>query len=170
MRKFAISTKRFLATIIIGLCFFILNSCQKKFENPPEIKSDTTIKFSANIEGNLFLAILSGAAIRSDSVISIAGKSADGQTFVFTLKDSGVHVYDLDMNSTTNFCGYTDARNYAYSTNQGYKPGDARGKLAITILDRVTRLISGTFNFKVLREADKSQRIITNGIFNNIRY
>ncbi|MDQ6761751.1 MAG: DUF6252 family protein [Bacteroidota bacterium] len=161
---------RFLIIALLVLGFFTLNSCQKEFENPQEAIIDTTIIFKAKIGGLPFSAVLSGAAIRPDSVISIAGQSADGQMLVFTLKDSGVHVYDLDMNSTTNFCGYTDARNYAYATNQGYHIGDAGGKLAIISLDRVRKLISGTFNFKVFREDDKSQRIITEGIFNNIRY
>lgn len=156
--------------IKIVCCLFILNSCQKEFENPQDAPADTTVKFEAKINGSLFSAVLSGAVIRPDSVISIAGQSADGQMMVFTLKDSGVHVYDLDMNSTTNFCGYTDARSFAFASNQGYKPGDAGGKVAIILLDRVKRLISGTFNLKVYREDDNTQRIITEGIFNNISY
>ncbi|MDQ6845441.1 MAG: DUF6252 family protein [Bacteroidota bacterium] len=156
--------------ILIVWCLFILNSCQKKFEEPRDAPADTTVIFKAKINTVPFSAVLSGASIRPDSVISIAGQSADGQTLAFTLKDSGVHVYDLDMNSTTNFCSYEDSRNYAFSTNQGYKPGDAGGKLSIVLLDRVKRFISGTFKFTVYREDDNTQRTITDGIFNNIRY
>ncbi len=156
--------------VFLFLSLLFLFSCQKGFEAPQFAQVDTTIVFKAKIDGQIFSAVLSGATIRPDSVISIAGQSADGQILAFTLKDSGIHVYDLDMNSTSNFCGYTGARNFAYSTNQGYQPGDAGGKLAIISLDRVKRLISGIFNFKVYREEDKSQRIVTEGIFNNIRY
>ena len=161
---------RFLNVPIFVLCLFILNSCQKEFENPGDITADTTITFKAKIDRVTFSAVLTGATIRPDSVISIAGQSGSGEMLVFTVRDSGVHVYDLDMNSTSNFSSYTDARNFAYASNQGYQPGDAGGKLAIVVLDRINRLISGTFDLKVFREDDRTQKSITEGVFTNIRY
>jgi len=154
--------------LLLGLC--ILNSCQKEFEEPNDTPVNTTSGFKAKINGVQFTATIYGAAIRTDSVISIAGKSNDGQQIVFTVKDSGVHVYKLEMNSLSNFGAYTDAHSIAFSSNEGYNPGDAGGNLTIVVLDRVKRLISGTFNLKVFREDDRTQRIITEGTFNNISY
>src|SRR6185503_3378500 len=115
--------------------------CQKEFLNPEDIPANTT-DFKTKINGVQFVATIYGAAIRTDSVISIAGKSNDGQVIVFTVKDSGVHLYQLDIGSLTNFGAYTDAHSIAFSSNEGYEPGDAGGNLAIILLDRTKRLIS----------------------------
>jgi len=62
---------------MLGLC--ILNSCQKKFEDPNRQASlnSPVADFKAKINGVQFIAVLTGAAIRSDSVISIAAESND---------------------------------------------------------------------------------------------
>jgi Family of unknown function (DUF6252) len=157
-------------TSMLGLC--ILNSCQKKFEdtnrqaslNPP------VADFKAKINGVQFIAVLTGAAIRSDGVISIAAESNDRQMIIFAVKDSGVHVYTLAMNSVFNFGGYTDAASIAFASNEGINPGDSGGSLAITSIDGVKKLISGTFEFKAFHQDNRTQRIITQGVFNNVSY
>ncbi len=111
-----------------SLIVFVCNSCQKEFKEPIDTVVNTNVDFKAKINGVQFVATISGAVRRSDSVISIAGESYDMQMMVFTVKDSGVHVYTLDMYSTRNFAGYTDASSLAFATNEGYKPGDAGGK------------------------------------------
>lgn len=153
---------------LLGL--FIFNSCQKELIDPNDTSVDAKADFKAKINGIQFIGTIFGAAIRTDSVISIAAQSADGQKIVFTVRDSGVHVYQLMINSLTNFGAYTDAHSIAFSSNEGYKPDDAGGNLAIISLDRVKKLISGTFNLKVFREDDRTQRTITEGSFNNIPY
>ena len=135
----------------------IFNSCQKKFEAPSEPVPDLTSSFKANINGVQFVAALYGAVIRNDSIISIAGKTVDGLTIEFTLSDSGVHVYSLDMNSSVNFCGYEDNNGLAFSTSEGLAPGDSGGTLEITSIDSTRRLMSGTFNLKVFRQLTRAQ-------------
>ena len=152
------------------LVSFILSSCQKEFLNPDDSPLDTTVVFKAKINGVQFIAVLTGAAIRPDSVISIAGESNDKQMIVFAVKDSGVHVYTLAINSVFNFGGYTDANSTAFSSNEGINPGDSGGNLAIVSIDRVRRVISGTFNFKAFHQDNRTQRIITEGVFKNISY
>ena len=85
MRSFAI------AMLMLSLC--ILFSCQKKFEDPNIIPTTGTADFRAKINGAPFVAVLTGAAIRDDSVISIAAESNDKQMIVFAVKDSGVHIF-----------------------------------------------------------------------------
>ncbi|MEP6950143.1 MAG: DUF6252 family protein [Ginsengibacter sp.] len=152
------------------LILFIFNSCQKEFEDPNDTSVSTTADFRAKISGVQFVASISGAARRSDSVISIAGKSDDGQQIVFTVADSGVHVYQLTFNSLSNFGAYATATSLAYSSNEGTTPEESGGNLAIVSIDSVNKLMSGTFNFKAFRQLDGTQKIITEGVFNNISY
>ena len=49
-------------------------------------------------------------------------------------------------------------------------PAESGGNLAIVSIDPVKRLMSGTFNFKAFRQVDGTQKIITEGVFNNIPY
>jgi hypothetical protein len=156
-------------TSLLVLCIS-LNSCQKEFEDPNDATINTTADFRAKINGVQFVAAIYGGARRPDSVISIAGKSNDGQQIVFTVADSGVHVYSLDINSFSNVGAYVTSNSLNYTTNEGSTPAESGGNLAIVSIDTLKRLISGTFNFKVFRQADGTQRIITEGVFNNISY
>ncbi len=162
MRSFAVTT------LMLSLC--ILFSCQKKFEDPNIIPPAGAAVFKAKINGASFVAVLTGAAIRDDSVISIAAESSDRQMIVFAVKDSGVHIYTLAMKSAFNFGGYTDATSIAFSSNEGINPGDSGGNLAITSIDRINKLLSGTFSFKAFHQDNGTQRTITGGSFNNIPY
>ena len=74
------------------------------------------------------------------------------------------------MNSVFNFGGYTDATSIAFASNEGINPGDSGGSLAITSIDAVKRLIGGTFEFKAFHQDNRTQKIITEGIFNNVSY
>lgn len=157
-------------TSLLFLCT-LLNSCQKEFENPNDSSTNTTADFRAKINGVQFVAAIYGATIRTtDSVISIAGKSNDGQQIVFTVPDSGVHVYSLSFNSISNFGAYVSSTSLAYTSNEGTTPVESGGNLAIVSIDSVKRLISGTFNFKAFRQLDGTQRTITEGVFSNIPY
>lgn len=155
-------------TSLLGLCIFI--SCQKKFEDPNIISPAGPAEFKAKINGALFVAVLTGAAIREDSVISIAAEANDRQMIVFAVKDSGVHVYALAMKSVFNYGGYTDATSIAFASNEGIDPGDSGGTLSITSIDRINKLISGTFSFKAFHQDNRTQRTISEGVFNNIPY
>lgn len=158
-------------TIALLLGVFIFNCCQKKFESPSDNSLNIPIPdFSAKIDGVAFKGSLFGAAIRTDSIISIAAKSYDGKMLVFTLKDSGAHVYSLDIKSTINVGGYIDIVGLAFTSNGGMNSDESGGNLVITSIDTIRRLISGTFTFRGFRQTDRRQKIITDGIFKNISY
>lgn len=148
-----------------------LHSCQKEFEEPGAPLINTNVDFKAKINGVPFIAAIYGASIRTtDNVISLAGKSNDGQQLAFTIVDSGVHVYSLGFNSFSNFAAYGSATNVFFTTNAGITEAESGGNIAIVTLDTVRRVMSGTFNFKAYHEPSGPQRIITEGIFNNIPY
>ncbi len=162
--------QNFVVIITMWLCVCIFNSCQKKFENTNHTSQDSPAEFKAKINGVQFVAVLYGAAIREDSVISIAAESGDRQMIVFAVKDSGVHNYTLAMNSVFNFGGYTDATSIAFASNEGISPGDSGGELTIVSIDKIKRLLSGNFYFKAFHQDNRTQRIITDGEFKNISF
>jgi hypothetical protein len=153
---------------LLILC--ILNSCQKEFEDPNDSPTNTIAEFRAKINGDPFVADLYGATIRADTMITLAGKSADGQQIGFTVGDSGVHVYVLDINSISNVGSYLSPGSLGFTSREGTTPAESGGNLAIVSIDPVKRIMSGTFNFKAFRLVDGAQRIITEGVFNNIPY
>lgn len=154
--------------LLFALCIFY--SCQKKFQGPANILTDAPARFSAQINAAPFRASVYGATIRSDSVISIAAKSDDNKMLVFTVTDSGVHSYTLDINSKLNVAGYIDVAGLAFTSNGGRNSNESGGNLTIAFIDTTRRLIGGTFHFKGFRQADMQQRIITEGVFENISY
>jgi len=159
---------------LLAIICFGGSSCQKDF-TPSEADSTTTTtpgangSFTAKIDGASFVANKAAQASRSLALISIAGQSTDGQTIVFTVADSGVHVYSLDINSM-NAAAYTIDSNYAYTTNQGNSSLQSGGTLSITSIDTVKKTMSGTFSMKMFRALDQSQKNITEGVFTNIPY
>jgi Family of unknown function (DUF6252) len=155
---------------LLALCA-IMSSCQKEFEDPGDPVIATTSSFTAKVNGLPFTAVLYGGAIRTaDSVISLAGKSFDGAQIVFTVVDSGVHVYTLPVNSTFNIGAYVSSNSLNYTSGEGSTAAESGGNLAIVELDTVKRVMSGTFNLKVFRQADGTQKVITEGVFKNISY
>ena len=157
---------------ILFVLVCILSKCQKPFLEPEAgTNSKPKPEFRAKVNGVQFTGELMGAAVRGDdSVISIAAETYDMQKMAFAVRDSGVHVYDLPINSTKELGTYVSAVGIAYSSNEGFEPGDSGGTLSITVLDRVRHLISGTFSFKAFHADNRTQRIITDGVFNNISY
>ena len=103
-------------------------------------------------------------------MISLAGKSNDEQQIAFTTSDSGVHVYSLNFDSFSNYGAYTNRVGLAFTTNGGNTSIESEGSLAITSIDTVKRLMSGTFNFKAFHQPSGPQITITEGVFNNISY
>jgi Family of unknown function (DUF6252) len=168
---YQITEMRSLVILLCLLSTITLNSCQKEFTQPVEA-ARAVIKgeCKAKINGVEFVAVLTGASIRTDGVISIAAESNNRQMIVFAVKDSGVHIYSLPMKSAFNYGGYTDAFSIAFASNEGINPGDSGGSLSINSIDRQNRLISGTFEFKAFHADNRTQRIITEGVFNNISF
>jgi hypothetical protein len=149
-----------LLSVIIGVGFA---SCQKDHSN-----SDAA-NFVATIDSNQFAANQFSAAIALNT-IAIAGKSDDGRQIVLRVKDSGVHVYSLDINSFTNAGAYSINDDNAYTTNGGNNADESGGTLSILSIDTSNKKISGTFSMKVYRQIDAKQIIITKGSFTNIPY
>lgn len=170
--------------IVVGFLLILIisfgsNSCQKELSID---SSDSTIitpnlpndpvsgSFTAKIDGVQFVANKLAAATRAVNTIAIAGQSNDGQSIVLRVADSGVHVYTLDINSISNAGAYNKNGEVAYSTNGGSTAAESGGTLSITSINTTNKTISGTFSIKVYRQTDLTQKVVTEGVFNNISY
>ncbi len=150
-----------LLSVVIGAG---ITSCQKDHTNPDP---GTLI---ATIDGSQFIANKAAVAEISSDVIAIVGQSADGGQIILRVKDSGVHVYTLNINSPTNVGAYSVNNEYAYTTNQGNTDAESGGTLSITSIDVANKKITGTFSMKMYRQLDSKQITITEGVFTNISY
>lgn len=118
------------------------------------------------------MANKAAAASRIGGLINITGLGTDKKLITITLADSGVHRYTLS-DVTMNVAAYVDsnlANKMAFTTNQGDYPLEAGGEVNITSIDTANKKMSGTFSFKVFRQMDTLQRVITEGVFTNISY
>lgn len=112
-----------------------------------------------------------GASIIS-GIINITGISSDNKQISITLNGTTTGTYLLDQNSLSAGT-YVDGNSpniLAYATNQGTDTSEAGGKVIVTEIDANNSTISGTFQFKVFRDMDSQQQVITEGIFNKIPY
>lgn len=126
----------------------------------------------AKINGVQWIATHFATASKYSGLINITGRSTDGKLITITLTDSGVHRYTLDENSP-HAGAYADSASgnvIAYTTNQGNNPGDGGGEVNITSINTSNKTMSGTFSFKVFRQADGAQLTMTEGSFTNIVY
>src|SRR5450432_3153311 len=138
--------------IVVGLLLIILcfgsHSCQKEFSIngidstiviPPGSVSGS---FTAKIDGVQFVANKATGATRALNVIAITGQDSNGQLIVLRVADSGVHVYTLDINSSSNVAAYSKDNAVAYTTNGGSTGDQSGGTLSITSIDAVNKTLS----------------------------
>lgn len=157
---------------LITFLFFGFTSCQKEVTDPAAT-TPTTIpgEFTANVNGVSFVADKFTGASKFAGVIAVYGVNTRGQQIVLRVADSGVYHYSLDRNSLTNAGAYQlDSTSAAFTTNQGNTSAQSGGTLFITTIDTAHKTLSGIFSMNVYRQLDLSQKIITDGVFNNIPY
>jgi hypothetical protein len=159
-----------LSLLIIIALFFCISSCQKEVLDP-NATATLSGDFTAKINGVQFDANQVRTATIMNGVIAIAGRATDGRQIILRVADSSVHTYTLDINSFSNAGAYqADSVSAAFTTNQGSTPAQSGGTLSISRIDAVNHTMSGVFTMNVFRALDSSQKVITDGIFNNIHY
>jgi hypothetical protein len=149
-------------------------SCQK------ELSNETGAGGAAGVNGILKMKIngaqwvadkAAGASIFGGYIV-ITGISNDKKNFIIQLEDQGATTYQLDQQNL-NVAALTDeneVNNYSYTTNQGQDINDAGGTVTVTKIDQTNKTISGTFSFKMFRDIDSKQLVITEGVFENLKY
>src|SRR5687768_13146434 len=160
---------------ILGLAVFLFFvSCQK------EISTDSTGDPSSPLNGSLRMKIDGkgwaadkgvGAFVMND-LLHLSGYSADKKYFHFTLSDDVPGTYILNQSSLS-AAALTDSNStttYAFATNQGEDEQFAGGVVVVTSVDQRNKTVSGTFQFKMFREYDSAQIVITDGVFAKVSY
>ena len=164
------------AVLAISLISFFGCSKEKSFEeggnsnggNPPP-----TGEFRAKINGVQWIAAdnARGASVIG-GIINISGISSDNKQISITITGSSPGKYNLDQLSASvaAFVDGNSGNNFAYTTNQGTDTSMAGGVVNITEIDAVNKTISGNFQFKVYRNMDSQQLLVTEGVFTKIPY
>ena len=168
--------KRSIVRVIAGSALLFLFACSKEtsYEKSGLLPPGSTAgDFTAKINNVAWSAAdnQKGASIIS-GIINITGISSDNKQISITLNGSATGTYLLDQ-TTLSAGTYVDGNSsntFAYATNQGTDTSQAGGKVIVTEIDATNKTISGTFQFKVFREMDSQQQVITEGIFNKIPY
>ena len=156
---------------LLGLLAFAALACHKftSIENGRGQAADMV----ATIDSLSWQAADSAiSATVAQGFVTISGISADGQEISITLNDTVVGLYVLNQTSPSLaiYANLDSVGGYAYSTNQGADTSQAGGTVLVTNIDWVDRTISGTFDFKVYRNSDGSQKDITAGVFYNVPF
>ncbi|WP_315818754.1 DUF6252 family protein [Paraflavitalea speifideaquila] len=114
---------------------------------------------------------VAGASIFAGYIV-ITGVSNDKKSILIQLEDKGVATYQLNQQSLYG-AALTDENEInqnSYTTNQGKDLNDAGGTVVVTKIDKTNKTISGTFSFKMFREMDDKQVVITEGVFEDLQY
>jgi hypothetical protein len=160
--------------IITSVFAFSLFSCQKELTSDeitgPGGGAKDLLKMKIN--GVQWVANNGAGGSLLGGFINIYGLSKDKKTFSITLTDTVTGVYVLDQNSldAAAFADSTDPNPYAYTSNQGADTTYAGGVVIISKIDKQKKTFSGNFQFKLYREIDNKQLMITEGVFENLSY
>jgi hypothetical protein len=157
--------------LVIVLGTVLLFSCRKDFS--VEKMAGLSGDFRAQINGVQWIAAdtAKGASMML-GLTNITGISSDHKQLSITLTDTIPGTYTLDQLSTS-LAAYADHDSsdiYAFSSNQGSDTAQAGGVVIITEVDRVNKTLSGNFSFKLYRDIDGHQKVITSGVFYRLPY
>lgn len=159
---------RFFRIPSVVLCLLVFSSCQKEvdFNTPVVPDGSFSGSFTAKIEGVPYTAeAATGSMLRG--VMTITAYSKDKKLFAIAITDTVTGTYTLNQTShhAVGFVDSTDVNKNAFVTNQGNDTSQAGGKVTITSIDKVKKIITGTFSCKVFREMDGKRKVITEGSF-----
>jgi hypothetical protein len=129
-------------------------------------------RLKMSINGKIWVADKIAQATITEDLIAIYGISYDKKSFIITLDATSTGEYTLDQRSL-HLAAWTDStetNHEAYTTNQNEDQAKAGGKVYVTKIDTVKRLISGTFELKLFRQLDNGEKTVIDGVFENLPY
>jgi hypothetical protein len=162
--------------ITILSLLIILVSCQKEYTGEISKETPGTVvasgSFKAKINSVQWSADKGAGAVFTTAgnglpgLINISGLSLDKKAINMMLVDAGVNKYFFsdDEFQTGIYIDSTLPNTEFFSTD--YTSEDTAGYVEITSINTATKMISGTFSFKVGRESDNTEVNITEGTFN----
>jgi hypothetical protein len=172
-------------TKLIRILFFVsilvaVFGCQKEISS--ELSSGGSVGgvngiLKMKVDGKQWVADRVATASLMAGFINISGLSKDGKTFTITLKDTVARKYilaneitSLDSMHGAALSDSANFSNYSYGTMQGSDPSQAGGWVVISKIDKAGKTMSGTFQLKMFRELDSSAIMITEGVFDKLKF
>ncbi|MEO5999310.1 MAG: DUF6252 family protein [Chitinophagaceae bacterium] len=165
---------RTLPLFAIILFTMLVTSCQKEISIELGNGSVTIVsgELKMKINGSQWTASKDARASILGGYISINGLSPDNKSLSITLNDSVPGTYILDQMSF-HFAALSDSSDLgglSCTTEEGTDTSKAGGVVIVTSIDKVNKTISGTFHFKLYRDFDSKQKIVTEGVFTKLPY
>lgn len=162
---------KFLRTLSTAIACLLFVSCQKEYS---EATLGTGGGGTAGTSG-IFKAKIDGAQYTADAFVTasvmlgsttILANSKDKRFFAIEITDTVSGTYTLNKVSVDGIIlvDSTDLNKEGFSTNEGNDTTQAGGTITISI-DKVKKIVSGTFSCKLFRDSDSKQRRITEGSF-----
>ncbi|TDH27827.1 hypothetical protein EXU57_05005 [Segetibacter sp. 3557_3] len=171
--------KRFrLLPILLAFTFV---ACQKELsEDILQAPPARPAPFEANVNGsrwvadNHYAAAFTQASPVAPRMLTIKGTSNNRKFLTISLVDSGVHNYTISPTGAgLNVASFEDSivsPPLLFQSNQAPSANFQPGNVRVTSIDTVRKTISGTFEFRVFRTTDKSERAISMGVFTSIPF
>jgi hypothetical protein len=173
--------KSLVAFLLTAITLISLTSCQKEVSFEPGYNgsnngngtgsTSSTGTFTAKINGGAWQAASDKqSATIIAGVINVTGISSNGQMIAISTMGDTVGTYELsNVPTESGACDYqpdykTPAKNF--TSNSSDDPANANGKLIITKIDTVNKIITGTFVAKVFNFMDGTSYNVTEGAFN----
>ncbi len=166
-------TVSFVAFLFIAAVLF--TSCQKEVSSEPNynpgnnnIENNSSGTFTANVNGTAWQAATkSQSATIIAGVINVTGISGNGQMITISLTGDTVGTYDLSKagNGAVLYRKDYQKTDNSYVSVVSDDPLASGGKAIITSIDKDKKIIKGTFEAKVLNDADGKNLKITEGAF-----
>lgn len=162
---------------LFRVCLFSIGSilffsCQKELSSD-EVTGGSDVRgtLRMKIDGTQWVANTAAGASIDFGLLSIYGISKDKKELFILLEGASTQTYSLDEKSLSvaALVDSTEADPYAYTTNQA-DITKAGGTVKLTSIDVAKRTVSGTFEFKMFRDFDNKQKVITEGVFENLSY
>lgn len=158
----------FITTLIISCTYEPVDGT---VEPDPDLGGNTSSGvFKADFSGKTWTAKEIQATI-SGNFIKIAAINSKGESFAIMIAGSTTETYATNVNIVS----YTPAatNGYGYWSINDDNPNENTGSVIITSINRETKTISGTFNFKGYwsdPDNPKTPITFTNGVFKDIPY
>jgi hypothetical protein len=167
--------KHFVRTLLYLLMVTFVISCQKEVSTESSMDGSSQVKgvLKMKIDGKQWVADKVATASIMAGYINITGISKDKKFFTITLMKDVVKTYKLnpvDFEGGAALSDSAELNNNSYGTMQSDDIALAGGTVTVSKIDQSKKTISGTFQFKLFREEDSTQKVITEGVFEDLVY
>jgi hypothetical protein len=138
-------------------------SCKK------DSSGDVNNKMSATIDNKAWNSAIRTTVLQSNSnSFFITATSLTGEILEITINGTAVGTYELSVLPVRTQCLGTYKASISTGTNDIY--ASTTGTVVLTKVDKVAKVISGTFTFKLYCISSTVPKTVSSGVFNDLSY